>query len=728
MDTKSKSSKISYIVNPIILIILIITSIAMVSTYFKIEEKAKERQYPAFEYYDFVNDLSKTNYVLYHDIIEKKENKTIYPSDIFMKKNNNYISNQQENFEHQYQVSIDNFNRQFSSWKSTLNNSLKNLEYYAINKADNNSYSNNEQLKTLLENEKLDETTLNGLKEKYSFYVVIDFDNRGNKSIKNIYGAKAEVILDNIVHESSYERGDRYYTFNNITDATFVYAVPKDLKYVDNINHYMSIASRSGYTDATAGSTIVFLVIIILLALAIPYKFLKEVFWFKGLSKIPLEINVAIIIFGFCILMGGGETIVFPTLNGNFYDFLSKTTIKYSYLGYIIDVINVLYWAIGFSIVFMAITLIKHIFKTGFKSYMKEKSLVIKLLRWIVQKFHGFSDYLKSIDLREKTDKKLLLILGLNFLIIVIMCSMWFIGIIFAIVYSSVLFIYVKKYIEDLQKKYKKLLEATNEIAKGNLEVSIEEDLGVFNPFREEIENIEKGFKNAVDEEVKSQKMKTELISNVSHDLKTPLTSIITYIDLLKDESLDIEKRKSYLDTLDRKSQRLKDLIEDLFEVSKVNSGNITLNIIDVDIVSLIKQTQLELDDKIKKASLTIKNNFPQEKIILPLDSQRTYRIFENLMMNIVKYSMANSRVYIDIIDEEHKVMVVLKNMSHTELNFNPDEIVERFVRGDKSRNTEGSGLGLAIAKSFTELQGGKFNIEIDGDLFKVVLTFQKMG
>jgi len=151
----------------------------MVSTYFKIEEKAKERQYPAFEYYDFVNDLSKTNYVLYHDIIEKKENKTIYPSDIFMKKNNNYISNQQENFEHQYQVSIDNFNRQFSSWKSTLNNSLKNLEYYAINKADNNSYSNNEQLKTLLENEKLDETTLNGLKEKYSFYVVIDFDNRG---------------------------------------------------------------------------------------------------------------------------------------------------------------------------------------------------------------------------------------------------------------------------------------------------------------------------------------------------------------------------------------------------------------------------------------------------------------------------------------------------------------------------------------------------------------------
>ena len=220
--------------------------------------------------------------------------------------------------------------------------------------------------------------------------------------------------------------------------------------------------------------------------------------------------------------------------------------------------------------------------------------------------------------------------------------------------------------------------------------------------------------------------MKTELISNVSHDLKTPLTSIITYIDLLKDESITEENRRLYIDTLDRKSQRLQHLIEDLFEVSKVNSGDVHLNIVNVDIVSLMKQTLLELDDKIADSSLILKNNFSSEKIILPLDSQRTFRVFENLIINISKYAMPSSRVYIDILETDNKVTIMLKNMSATEIDFSVDDIMERFVRGDKSRNTEGSGLGLAIAKSFVELQGGKMNISVDGDLFKVTITFNK--
>ncbi|HBF3154896.1 TPA: sensor histidine kinase, partial [Clostridioides difficile] len=247
-----------------------------------------------------------------------------------------------------------------------------------------------------------------------------------------------------------------------------------------------------------------------------------------------------------------------------------------------------------------------------------------------------------------------------------------------------------------------------------------------FNPIKDELGNIQTGFKKAVDEEVKSQKMKTELISNVSHDLKTPLTSIITYIDLLKDESITDENRKLYIDTLDRKSQRLQHLIEDLFEVSKANSGDVYLNIVNVDIVSLMKQTLLELDDKLADSSLIVKNNFSNEKIILPLDSQRTFRVFENLIINISKYAMPNSRVYIDILETDNKVNIMLKNMSASEIDFSVDDIMERFVRGDKSRNTEGSGLGLAIAKSFIELQGGKMNISVDGDLFKVTITFNK--
>lgn len=256
--------------------------------------------------------------------------------------------------------------------------------------------------------------------------------------------------------------------------------------------------------------------------------------------------------------------------------------------------------------------------------------------------------------------------------------------------------------------------------------MEINEDLGLFNPFKEQIEKIQNGFKKAVDEEVKSQRMKTELISNVSHDLKTPLTSIITYTDLLKNENITEEERKSYIDTIDKKSQRLKFLIEDLFEVSKATSGDTKLNLVNIDIVELMRQTQIELDDKIRNSNLNLRNNFPENKVVLELDSQKTFRIFENLLINVIKYAMEGSRVYIDIIDGEEAAKITIKNISAEEISFNAFDIVERFERGDKSRNTEGSGLGLAIAKSFVEVQGGTFNIEIDGDLFKVIITFEK--
>ncbi|HGM1554444.1 TPA: sensor histidine kinase, partial [Clostridioides difficile] len=345
---------------------------------------------------------------------------------------------------------------------------------------------------------------------------------------------------------------------------------------------------------------------------------------------------------------------------------------------------------------------------------------------WLIKSGKVVINQIRITDLKEKPNKTIAIILGINLLIIVIMCSFWFFGIILALIYSVVLFKILSDYSKKTIYEYNQLLDVTKKISDGNLEVNMERDLGFFNPIKDELGNIQAGFKKAVDEEVKSQKMKTELISNVSHDLKTPLTSIITYIDLLKDESITDENRKLYIDTLDRKSQRLQHLIEDLFEVSKVNSGDVHLNIMNVDIVSLMKQTLLELDDKLADSSLIVKNNFSNEKIILPLDSQRTFRVFENLIINISKYAMPNSRVYIDILETDNKVSIMLKNMSATEIDFSVDDIMERFVRGDKSRNTEGSGLGLAIAKSFIELQGGKMNISVDGDLFKVTITFNK--
>ena len=229
-----------------------------------------------------------------------------------------------------------------------------------------------------------------------------------------------------------------------------------------------------------------------------------------------------------------------------------------------------------------------------------------------------------------------------------------------------------------------------------------------------------------MDEEVKSQRMKAELITNVSHDLKTPLTAITTYVDLLKEEGVTEEQRKEYLAVLEKKSLRLKRLIEDLFEVSKASSRNVTVNLMEVDICNLMRQVYLEYEDKIEDANLIFRFRMPEEKVVLRLDSEKTYRIFENLYSNIIKYAMPGSRVYVDLDNQDKRVVIGLRNMSAVELRVHPEELTERFVRGDSSRNTEGSGLGLAIAKSFTEIQGGKMEIVVDGDLFKIVLSWEK--
>lgn len=277
-----------------------------------------------------------------------------------------------------------------------------------------------------------------------------------------------------------------------------------------------------------------------------------------------------------------------------------------------------------------------------------------------------------------------------------------------------------------MKEKHDYLLHVTHQMAQGNLEVPIEQDLGVLKPLGDELCKIQHGFKRAVDEEVKSQNMRTELITNVSHDLKTPLTAIITYVNLLKEDNLTKEQQMEYIDTLDRKSLRLKQLIEDLFEVSKINSNNITLNPVEVDLAELIKQVQLELSDRFEESGIDVRAQYPEEKVILMLDSQKTYRIFENLFVNVIKYAMPGTRAYLTVQLEEASVEITLKNISATELNLTPEEISERFIRGDKARNTEGSGLGLAIVKSFVEIQGGVFQIIMDGDLFKVSIRFSR--
>lgn len=359
---------------------------------------------------------------------------------------------------------------------------------------------------------------------------------------------------------------------------------------------------------------------------------------------------------------------------------------------------------------------------------LKERWLLIRCFRkvktWCIKLWHWATE----VQLGKDLTKTILKLVAVNGLIVTLLCCIWFGGILGAVLYSILLFILIKNKCGKIQEEYDRLLDATRQIAAGDLNTSMKEEMGLFNPVRDELASIQDGFQKAVQEEVRSRNMKTELITNVSHDLKTPLTAIITYVDLLKKEDLTDEERREYVDTLEKQSNRLKVLIEDLFEVSKATTDNLVMNYAEVDLVNLIKEVRLENEDKITSSSLDFRWNLLEEKCILRLDPQRTFRVIDNLVQNILKYSMPNSRVYIALQDQTTQVTVSFKNMSAVEMNFTPEEITERFARGDLSRNTEGSGLGLAIAQSFTELQGGEFKVETDADLFKVTITWKKQS
>ncbi len=360
----------------------------------------------------------------------------------------------------------------------------------------------------------------------------------------------------------------------------------------------------------------------------------------------------------------------------------------------------------------------------GLKRYITQRSLIYRFFPFMKRNAVRIYDSVAHMDLTRNSNRTIIRLLAVNALILLVISSFWYGGFAITAVYSFVLYVILRKYISELQKRYRILLKAVDEIAKGNLNVVIQEDLGVFEPFREQVFKIQDGLRKAVDTEVKSQRMKVELVTNMSHDLKTPLTAIITYINLLKEKDVTEEQRREYLATLERKSLRLKSLIEDLFEFSKASSQNITLNIMDVDIMNLVKQVAFEMSDKLGESELDVRMNLTDEKVILPLDSQKTYRIYENLFGNISKYALRGTRVYVNGFRIDDTVVITLKNISAQEITVDSSELTERFVRGDASRNTEGSGLGLAIAKSFMELQGGHLDLEVDGDLFKVTTTW----
>ena len=770
MDIKSKNyHRLAAI---IIALVIFLPSLAMMFIRPHYISRQKEEGQISYSNTDLMDQLVKDTYVLYAEEYQREHGSDVTPFEIFFQRDTsaensetqepsseegssdagsseetaNEVSTEpaasegtsEETYEDDISSIADDFQSNlYSQWSEDFSAIRSFIEYEVLD-SSGTTLDTNQSLADSQESlyDSLDNIQINSVLNTdsgYAFVAVIEYGKKGNiESTTFLTHEKdnSSQALNELARSDpgEYLRDYYYYsgTFQPPQDRIYCFAMTKTALETYSDYDPSILYANSGY-DTTADLVVLFMTFVgFVCAAAFLLPFIKVLE--TGNEKIfsyPFE---PVCLIALCVVSVAASV----TANPGALDHQSIRSVLIS-IGLpetVATVIQYLWgllgWVLIFAVCYWAAACFRHIFTMGLKEYLQKRVLIYRFWPWITKWCRRIYQGLLHIDLRDNASRVLLKLVLINFIILGFISLLWYWGLAALIIYSVILFLLLRKYVRKIQDQYQLLLQATNELAQGNLNGTIPEDLGVFEPFREEIDKIRTGFRKAVDEEVKSTKMKTDLITNVSHDLKTPLTAIITYVDLLKDPNLPAEDQKKYIQILDQKANRLKLLIEDLFEISKATSKSVQLNIVDVDIVSLLRQVKLELQDKIEATDLLFRWQLPEEKVILPLDSQRTYRVFENLLVNITKYAMPHTRVYITMEDTENHVKISMKNISATELNFNPSEITERFVRGDASRNTEGSGLGLAIAKSFTELQGGRLEVFTDADLFTVEITFLK--
>ena len=635
----------------------------------------------------------------------------------------------------------DVFNDYISNLEDENNHDTKGIKYYVYDKTDEKIFFTNSKknLKSAFETQ--DKKVLND----YQWYATIDYDENGNISLEGKQtsdweGAFYNTSFDQLFKNNYLDEGNsntiNQITLKNPTNIKVLIAIPKKLP----TNCYLEeLCSKQGsISDVLVTYVFIIVAALVIFMLFVPVRKLIEIEPFKTVVKVKLFFMFFIYIILIEMWLAGMTEVLRASWQGTFAWMLRERGMAGAGVA-IEPIINVGGWFVFYAMIMYFIFYIKSILVFG-KDFIKEHTLVCSA-------YHYFKDEIKSLtqfDLKNQKGNIILKIGLISGICIegILLFVYFFMGIIGNLYYISpriyliftcfislicaiIIMLISKKLLSKVSNDYQILLQSAHHLSQGEFNDKINQDLGLFNSLKDELNCINDGFKDAVSKEVASQKMKTELISNVSHDLKTPLTSIISYIDLLKNEELSNEQQNEYIEILDRNTKRLKTLIEDLFEVSKVNSGNIQLNPIDLDIHALLQQVLFEYQEQFEHHHLNLKNDYENKKIICHLDSEKTYRVLENLCQNICKYALEYTRVYLQIVETNQQVIVVFKNISAHEIS-NSDDLTERFVQGDTSRKSEGSGLGLAICKSFVEVQGGTFEVNVDGDLFKTTIIFPK--
>lgn len=519
----------------------------------------------------------------------------------------------------------------------------------------------------------------------------------GDTTLASTYNGEKNYIPRTVSIDAFSESANSY-LFNY--DITVYYPVETPVSF-----EFMEAVYNMRYTLIlfTFLIALIFAISLTVLFCGAGHRDVSDAITLRAVDKIPFDIHTIFLL-----------TLAYWQLNTFFSFFYVEPVIIVLVICFVIlDYLLTLNYLISFAILTKAKALIKRsliyiIFSCMYK-------LIKKLFKYL---FLVFS----QLPLIWKTVLALLLWTALEFWIICItrydtgiLLLAWFFGrlIVFPIIIGIALLL-------------RKIQRAGKKISEGDLEYRVDTShmIGDFKDFGDDLNSISEGMGKAVEDKLKSERFKTELITNVSHDIKTPLTSIINYVDLIKKEHPENENIKEYIDVLERQSSRLKKLIEDLIEASKASTGNLKVTLVPCELNVLITQIAGEYEELLVRQSLSLVIDQPKRSVTISADSRHLWRVIDNLMNNIRKYSMQGTRVYINLAADNSKAYLTFRNISKSPLNISSDELMERFTRGDSSRNTEGSGLGLSISKSLTELQGGSFSLDIDGDLFKVTLIF----
>lgn len=502
---------------------------------------------------------------------------------------------------------------------------------------------------------------------------------------------------------------------NPPTDLKVTLFIPKEMKTGGLV--YTSVYNDSVWVPFVLLALLISSFVIGVYLLLISWKILAKTQFFKTILSWKAEFNIfffgtlTILVISVCMYIMG------VTIN----DILLPAMVRYGLpaAGVWVNIINFCLFFLSLFFIGIDIYYVKYSLCSGFVRFLKEDTW---LGNRIMELYGGIKD-LSNYDLDQKIKSLILKGVLLNTVLMFLCALFW--GWLLVLIYGVVSYIFLLHQAQRIVKEYDKLLVRLDRIAQGDFKVDDQYQISILPSLQEKLDTVQEDFEEAVKERVRSQNLRTELITNVSHDLKTPLTGIKSYLELLNDSQLSAEDKEEYLIRLNQYTDRLSKLIEDLFEVSKANSGNIQLETQNVDIVSLVEQVLVENETMLEKKGLSPVIRKPEEPILCLLDGDKTVRIFENLLSNVAKYALENTRVFVTMEKNQDTVDITIQNISKTPLDFDPHDITERFVRADQSRHEEGSGLGLAIVKSFCEIQNGSFTVQLDGDVFKAIVQFK---